>query len=53
MNEYLMRRRYEVKTEVLEALSEWKDAGGTLDRVLYALEDLIELCIEISESKDK
>lgn len=49
MNEQLQKARALAKADLLAALYDWKDAGGSVERVMYALEQLIDLHIEAAQ----
>lgn len=48
-----MARRAEAKSELIAALNDWKDAGGDIERVLYAIETMIDVRIEIAVSESE
>lgn len=48
MSEWEIKRRVEVESELRRALQEWRDAGGTIDALVEAINDLVDYRISIN-----
>jgi hypothetical protein len=53
VSEWLRKRKSETESELRQVLEDWKSAGASIEDVLYALSEYVDVRIAMHESKDE